>query len=590
MRVNTIYFSFFLMGVLSMSLAHLGNAPLFFFLQALGQAFLEVGVFLWLALAFNRWTPRWLFHCFIGFSFAILLIHFVDFTVLRLMDTPISFMVKYLFGSGVVQLISTLQALNMNATMVCLIVLSLISIPIIGILFYRATQSLIPWKLSLQHLAFGLAGIGIGLYGLDLLCHPFLNTETYSKYQKALPLGTTFISPESQFFSLEAPLAQARKEASIQEALREKNFLAASRPNVYVFVIETLRKDYITPEIAPHLSLFGKENLSFEQSFSNSSSTQTSWFAIFHADFPHHWTKIRDSWQRGSVPLQILKSLGYRICVYSAADLRYYNMDQVLFGQGRQLVDQIEESSVSEVWQRDHFVVEAFLSDLEKPDSTSGNAFFFFLDSTHSEYSIPKDFPLRFEPMAKEIDYLTLSAKHIEPLKNRYRTAIAYVDSLFSRCLSKLKEKGLYDQAIIAVTGDHGEEFFEEGALFHGTHLNGYQLSIPLYYKFQNNPWIPLDIATTHLDLFPSILHYLTGRSDFEELFDGKSLFAPGRFPHCIAFLQNGREMPSECLIHNKSGAYRFRLHGPKSVEILDGKDLKLLDGGLFKFLLEKKE
>ena len=435
-----------------------------------------------------------------------------------------------------------------------------------------------------------MAAIGIGLYGLDLVCHPFLNRETYAKYQKALPLGTTFIQPSSQSFSLEAPLATAREEADIQETIRGKNFLAASRPNIYLFVLETLRKDYITPEIAPQLCAFGKENLSFEESFANSSSTQTSWFAIFHANFPHHWAKIRDSWQKGSVPLQILKSLGYRIRVYAAADLRYYNMDQLLFGHGRQLIDQVEESSLQEVCQRDRAVVEAFLCDVEKPDSASGNVFLFFLDSTHSEYSIPKDFPLRFEPMAKEIDYLTLSSKHMEPLKNRYRNAIAYVDSLFSRCLLKLKEKGLYDQAIIVVTGDHGEEFFEEGALFHGTHLNSYQLSIPLYYKFQSNPWIPLDTATTHLDIFPSVIHYLTGRSDFEELFDGKSLFAPGRSPYCISFLQNGREMPSECLIQHKHSEYRVRLHEPMSVEILGDRELRSIDGEMFRSLLEKKK
>ncbi len=52
---------------------------------------------------------------------------------------------------------------------------------------------------------------------------------------------------------------------------------------------------------------------------------------------------MRDQWKHGSVPLQILKDLGYKIRIYSSADLRYFNMDELLFGQDRQLIDQIEE-------------------------------------------------------------------------------------------------------------------------------------------------------------------------------------------------------------------------------------------------------
>jgi glucan phosphoethanolaminetransferase (alkaline phosphatase superfamily) len=516
-------------------------------------------------LLLKRWVPKWLFYSFIGFSFAVLLAHFADFTIARLMDASISYIFYHFFGSGISHLVPAFQSLNLNGTMVMLIVGGILLIPFIGIAFYCATDTLskfIPWKLSMARLIVSLLAIGTSLFVLDLLFHPFLHRTLYAKYQKALPLGTTFMHPTPTCISLKSPIKNARDEAQTQKWLEEKKLLAASKPNIFLFVIETLRKDFITESIAPELTRFGKENISFKESFSNANSTHPSWFAIFHADFPYHWTTMRDHWKKGSIPLRILKDLGYKISVFSSADLKYFQIDQLLFGKNRELCDHLEEYTeirFIEPCDRDRMGLESLFTQLEKEESSSGNVFIVFFDSTHSEYSFPADFPLKFTPIAKEIDYLTLTYESVEPLKNRYRNSISYIDSLLGRFFAKLKEKNLYSQSIIAITGDHGEEFFEEGAIFHGTHLNRYQTSVPLFYKLQTNPWIPLDSCTTHLDIFPSIIHYLTGRSDFGDLFDGQSIFAPHRLPYHIAVLNNGSHVPIEFSLENSSEKYHFR-------------------------------
>ena len=354
-EINTVYFTVFLLFVIGMSLSHfffwkapLSGVPLFFFLHALGQCFLEAGILLLLGFLLKRWLPRWLFHAFIGFSFAILLAHFANFTIIRLMDATISYIFKYFFGSGVSHLSTAFQALNMNTTMVILIFSSLLLIPFLGIAFYRATEPLskkIPWKPSLPRMILTLLAISGALFGLDLLFHPFLNHLAYAKYQKALPMGTTFLTPSGAILALPSPLAKARDEEETHSHLANKQLRAALRPNIYLFIIETLRKDFITSDTAPHLSAFGEENISFPESFSNANGTHPSWFAILHAAYPYHWTHMRDAWQHGSIPLQILKDFGYAIRVYSSADLRYFNMDQLLFGKDRKLVDQLEDYS-----------------------------------------------------------------------------------------------------------------------------------------------------------------------------------------------------------------------------------------------------
>ncbi len=490
--------------------------------------------------------------------------------MVRLMDATIVYIFKFLFGSGLNHLIAGFQALNMNWTMIAMIIATILILPVAGLGFYWLTYRMTnkkPLHISLSHIALTVAVLGTALFLLDLIAQPYLNKNDYSKYQKTLPLGTTFLTPHAKYLSLSAPFPPFRDEETTLRALPQATL--KHLPNVYLFVIETFRRDYLYA--APHLSAFGAQNIAFSNSFANANSTHLSWFAIFHADVPLHWASMRDAWTHGSIPLQLLKNLGYRTSVYSSADLRYFNMDKLIFGAHRELANPIEEYTLDrtlEPCERDALAFQSLKRDL----APEGRLYLIFLDSTHSEYSFPKDFPLQYQPIAKEIDYLTIGPKspELELIKNRYRNAIGYIDSLMGNFFALLKEQNLYDDAIIAITGDHGEEFFEEGALFHGTHLNHYQTAVPLLLKFPSKEWIPQRDEATHMDLFPSILHYLTKQSDFTSLFDGHSVFSLKQPPYRIAVLQNGPDTPLEFYLEKPEIKLHARFVDPSKLEIID--------------------
>ncbi len=592
--VNVVYFALFFLAIWSMSLwlCFSWDAPLFFFAHATGQALLETGVLLLLSMCFRRWLLQLL----IGASFALLLLHFTDFTLLRLMDDSISYLFRYFFGAGPEHLRVAFQALNFSKTMLGILSVAAIGVPFLGIALYWLTARVSAWRIGIGKLCVGLIALSCALWTLDVFFLPPMNALAFQHLQKGLPLGQTLVAPEPRVLTLEKRLQGPREEHSVQQLLAEKSFQAPSLPNVYLFVIETLRKDFITLETAPHLVQFAQENVSFEESFANANCTHLSWVSIFHSAIPYHWTAMQSAWKKGSVPLQILKRCGYKIHLYSAADLTLFHMDELLFGRTKELLDHTYgfEGDAIEPWQRDALCLQAFGSTLKNSDSRSGNVFIFFLDSTHSEYSVPKDFPLKFLPAPERIDYLTLTKDNIEPIKNRYRNAINYVDSLFGQFVQLLRTDGLYDEAVIALTGDHGEEFFEEGALFHGTHLNRYQTSVPLYYKFPGVRMEQMARSTTHLDLFPTLLHYLTGQSDFETLMDGESAFLKQRrWPYRIAVLHAGAGTPNEFAIESieeaKAGV-RVRsvelLYKTKELEILEERGK--WDPAMLKGVLEK--
>lgn len=574
-EINYLYFSGLLIFLAILSLSPffswegpLNRFSLFFVLYGLGQALLEIFCFIFIALILDQWAPRFVYLLFIGISFLLMLLHFTQFLLVRVMDTSLSYLVKFFFGSGLDHLMVGFQALNLNWTMILISAAAIFLIPIAGIFFHLATDLVVkhkPLNLSLKEIGLGAAMTGVFLFSLDLISLPFLNQGIYTKYKKILPLGTTFLSPTFESIHLLSPLPPPRDEEKTLAHLPQPTL--SHLPNIYLFVIETFRRDFLS--FAPNLSSFGEENIHFARSFANASSTHLSWFSIFHANLPLYWTAVRDTWKQGSIPLQILKNLGYKLSVFSSADLRFYNMDKLLFGAQRELIDQIEEYTVDrnlQPFERDRMALKALKESLKK----EGHIYLIFLDATHSEYSFPS--PPKYTPISKEIDYLTIHAKspEIELIKNRYRNSIDYIDQLLGEFFHTLKENHLYEDAIIAITGDHGEEFFEQGALFHGTHLNDYQTAVPLFFKFPSQEWVPQTEEATHLDIFPSILHYLTKESDFASLFDGRSIFSLTRLPFRISVLQNGPDAPSEFTLETPTGKLR--------AEMIDSSHLKIVE------------
>jgi arylsulfatase A-like enzyme len=68
-------------------------------------------------------------------------------------------------------------------------------------------------------------------------------------------------------------------------------------------------------------------------------------------------------------------------------------------------------------------------------------------------------------------------------LRHLYNGEVRYVDAAVGRFLDALKGLGIYDEALIVVTSDHGEEFWEHGNLGHGQSLYNELLGVPLIVK-----------------------------------------------------------------------------------------------------------
>jgi arylsulfatase A-like enzyme len=75
------------------------------------------------------------------------------------------------------------------------------------------------------------------------------------------------------------------------------------------------------------------------------------------------------------------------------------------------------------------------------------------------------------------------AAEEAGPLHELYRQDVAYLDQHLADLLGQLRSHQVYENSVIALLADHGEEFYEHEGWWHGTTLYEEQVRIPLVIK-----------------------------------------------------------------------------------------------------------
>jgi arylsulfatase A-like enzyme len=107
-----------------------------------------------------------------------------------------------------------------------------------------------------------------------------------------------------------------------------------------------------------------------------------------------------------------------------------------------------------------------------------------------------------------------MSARWIE----RYRRAVAETDRQIGRLLDGVKARPDWDRTIVAVTGDHGEEFLEHGK-WHHVWNSLYREGIQVPFILRVPGAVPAKVSqpVSHIDIAPTLLDY-AGVSQFSYL------------------------------------------------------------------------
>ncbi len=307
-----------------------------------------------------------------------------------------------------------------------------------------------------------------------------------------------------------------------------------SPPNLILISLDTLRASslgmygYERP-VSPGLDrIFSTEGVIVERHIANAADTLFGHTAIFTAERPdtalipdaEHQRVIAD-WLPSMT--DILRANGYRTAAFT--ENAYVGAS---YGFSRGFERYVEITEIDDPEEAGGHIETTFGAASRWIDDHRDDPFFVFIHTyeVHTPYNPPEPYRERFAATPQS----TLTASD----RDLYDAEIAYTDEQTTRLLEHLKQIGVLDRSLLVITSDHGEEFGEHGARYHGCQLHDEVIRVPLLMRAPGI--LPAGVRragqTSQVDLMPTLLDLLeiprpvdlTGRSAAEHLRSGEEL------------------------------------------------------------------
>jgi arylsulfatase A-like enzyme len=317
-----------------------------------------------------------------------------------------------------------------------------------------------------------------------------------------------------------------------------KFFSKESKPNVIFLMLDTTRADNLgiygyERNTSPNLDAFAKESWLFKHAITAAPWTPPSVAGMLSGLYPashsfmppnsREQAKANVSQLSQSVLTlpEILKAQGYQ--TYGVSPNPWITKE-FGFAQG---FDAFEYHPRAQAEALTKVGIRAIEQMTQKDEP-----FFLYLHylDPHETYDPPARYAKMFSGPLKRHDY----SEEMQRKLGLYDGEIAYMDQWLGALFKFLKDKGLYDDAIIVVVGDHGEQFMEHGEISHGNQLVNPELHVPLIIRTGKGaaPRV-IDYAVSNIDVFPTILelvglHAPAGYQSISLLKDENSSTRPG--------------------------------------------------------------
>ena len=224
-----------------------------------------------------------------------------------------------------------------------------------------------------------------------------------------------------------------------------------------------------------------------------------------------------------------------------------------------------EESTGASPSERDMNVLQDWLAWQASKNSRQPKFSFLFFDAPHG-YDFPKEFQSKYLPQVDEIDYLNLNnGTNPEPIFNRYKNSVLFTDQLIGQVVETLEASGEFENTLLIITGDHGQEMNDTKQNYwgHNSNFTRYQVQVPLVLSGASVEKLsPNSVMTSHVDIAPTLLkEYLGVTNPIEDYSTGYNLFElPEVRPWVLASSYNDFAVISENRIFevDNSGLYRW--------------------------------
>jgi len=321
-------------------------------------------------------------------------------------------------------------------------------------------------------------------------------------------------------------------------------------PNVIIVSIDTLRKDHLSCYgyegcQTPNIDEFSQKCVVFENCIAPAPHTVPSMASLLTGVYP----MVHGSRFLPSIPInddiqtlsQILKLYGYHTELYTAnplmdvargfnrgfdfyqswtftGDLSYYLPQRVFVILNRMLLFERIETRVK-YFDTTEWLRGKVASRLERLNNYSPFFLWFHFLDPHAAYTPPQDFIPANEDEQRRLSSIKFKLEEdkyprseVSDIVKLYDGEVQYVDDALGDLFRRMEDLGIFDDTIVVLTADHGEEFWEHGGFGHGHCLYPEVVRIPLMI------YLPPSLGSVcgHIydyvslvDIAPTILEYL---------------------------------------------------------------------------------
>lgn len=299
------------------------------------------------------------------------------------------------------------------------------------------------------------------------------------------------------------------------------------RPNVVLYVVDCLRADHVGAygyplETTPNLDALAADGVLLSNLTSCAPWTKPSTACLFTSLLPtfHQARTVDDALARERTTVaEVLRDAGYVTAAWVAnpvIDPRVF-----FFNQGfdrwvdlRSFEERSRRENIHDIETDAAQITKQVVPWLEEHRKET---FFLYLHSL--------DLHFGYEPRPPfDAKFVRRDSTGLERDRELYDNELAYNDAEIGKLVAELKRLGLYDDTLLFVTADHGEEFGEHGETRHGKTLYQQALHIPGILKLpgSRNKGRRPEAVASNIDIPPTLLA-LAGVA-VPDAFQGRSL------------------------------------------------------------------
>lgn len=319
-----------------------------------------------------------------------------------------------------------------------------------------------------------------------------------------------------------------------------------NKPNIIVLTVDTLRADHMGlhgyhRDTMPMIEAFARTAAVFDNAVVSRGSTCPSYASMLTGLYPFHHGVYNNRpvlhEDLTTLP-EVLRSAGY----HTAAFMSNFVLVGEISGchQGFDIYDDWVEEREANRTNYERTAGSTVKAILEWLESNPPQPFFLFTNfiDPHGPYTPPERLKSLYQSNKKRMlnleqipsyQLLEGSLNYFDYVDG-YDAEIRYVDEAMGVLIEQLKRKGLWDDALVIFTSDHGESFGEHHIYFeHQFHVWEETVRVPLAIRLPNrrnnqNTVLSRRVRSvcSPMDLMPTILDYLN--IGFDGRIDGRSL------------------------------------------------------------------